>query len=61
MMHFSYRLNIEEETYNRKVYKLLLQPFVENAIIHGFKEMESGGLLQIDIMRPGMIRELLLL
>ena len=47
---FSYRLNIEEETYNRKVYKLLLQPFVENAIIHGFKEMESGGLLQIDIM-----------
>ena len=47
---FSYRLNIEEETYTEKVYKLLLQPFVENAIIHGFKEMESGGLLQIDIM-----------
>ena len=47
---FSYCLNIEEETYNKKVYKLLLQPFVENAIIHGFKEMESGGLLQIDIM-----------
>ena len=47
---FSYRLNIEEETYTEKVYNLLLQPFVENAIIHGFKEMESGGLLQIDIM-----------
>ena len=47
---FSYRLNIEEETYTEKVYKLLLQQFVENAIIHGFKEMESGGLLQIDIM-----------
>lgn len=47
---FSYKLNIEEETYTEKVYKLLLQPFVENAIIHGFKEIESGGLLQIDIM-----------
>ncbi|MDO5336841.1 MAG: sensor histidine kinase [Eubacteriales bacterium] len=47
---FSYRLNIDENIYNQKVYKLLLQPFVENAILHGFKEMESGGLLQIDIM-----------
>ena len=56
---FAYRLNIDEETYDRKVYKLLLQPFVENAIIHGFKEMESGGLLQIDIMPaqhdPGIV------
>ena len=48
---FSYKLNIDEETYNEKVYKLLLQPFVENSIIHGFKEMESGGLLQIDIFQ----------
>lgn len=47
---FSYDLNIEPQTYEKKVYKLLLQPFVENAIIHGFKEMESGGSLQIDIM-----------
>ena len=47
---FSYCLNIDKDTYDRTVYKLLLQPFVENAIIHGFKEMESGGLLQIDIM-----------
>lgn len=47
---FSYCLNIDKDTYDRTVYKLLLQPFVENAIIHGFKEMESGGFLQIDIM-----------
>lgn len=48
---FSYRLNVDEEIYDEKVYKLLLQPFVENAIIHGFKEMESGGLLQVDILQ----------
>ena len=47
---FSYCLNIDKDTYDRTVYKLLLQPFVENAIIHGFKEMESGGFLQIDII-----------
>lgn len=48
---FSYRLNVDEEIYNETVYKLLLQPFVENSIIHGFKETESGGLLQIDIFQ----------
>ena len=48
---FSYKLNIDEKIYDEKVYKLLLQPFVENSIIHGFKEMESGGLLQIDIFQ----------
>lgn len=27
--------------------KLFLQPFVENAIIHGFEKMESGGIIKI--------------
>ncbi len=46
---FSYESNIDERVYEVRVYKLLLQPFVENAILHGFREMESGGLLRIDI------------
>ena len=33
-----------------RVHKLLIQPFVENAIIHGFKGIESGGILRIDVM-----------
>ena len=49
---FSCNIHVDEQVYEKKVYKLLLQPFVENAILHGFKEMESGGLLQIDIMQP---------
>ena len=58
---FSYQINIEEDTKEQKIYKLLLQPFVENAIIHGFKEMESGGLLQVDIMKSENEQELILI
>lgn len=46
---FSCEINVDERVYNIKVHKLLLQPFVENAILHGFREMESGGLLRVDI------------
>lgn len=45
---FTYSLQIEQNTHNVKVYKLLLQPFVENAIIHGFEGMLSGGFLRIE-------------
>ncbi len=46
---FSYEGNVESDAYGVKVYKLLLQPFVENAIIHGFKEIDGGGILRVDI------------
>lgn len=40
---FSVRLDVEEELQDMEVPKLFLQPFVENAIIHGFAEKEKGG------------------
>lgn len=46
---FYYEGNVEPDAYNVKVYKLLLQPFVENAIIHGFKGIDGGGILRVDI------------
>lgn len=46
---FSYEGNVDSRAYEVKIYKLLLQPFVENAIVHGFKEMEAGGMLRVDI------------
>lgn len=46
---FSSEINVDERVVSLKLHKLLLQPFVENAILHGFKDMESGGLLRIDI------------
>ena len=47
---FEWVLNIEEETKQVKIHKLLLQPFVENTIIHGSKGIEQGGVLHIDIL-----------
>jgi len=46
---FSYYINTDPGTHRLKIHKLLLQPFIENAILHGFKEMDRGGLLRIDI------------
>lgn len=47
---FEFRLKVETRAKSVKVYKLLLQPFVENSILHGFKGIESGGIIRIDIM-----------
>lgn len=45
---FEFEIYVEDEIRHIKIYKLLLQPIVENAIIHGLKDME-GGLLRVDI------------
>ena len=39
--------DIEETIKKYKIPKLLLQPLVENAIIHGFEGISSGGLIEI--------------
>ncbi len=44
---FRVEYQIEEGISEYMVPKLLLQPLAENAIIHGFKKMESGGVLGI--------------
>lgn len=45
---FEFEIYVEHEVRNVRIYKLLVQPIVENAIIHGLKDME-GGLLRVDI------------
>ena len=47
---FEYRIHMEPGLADKRIYKLLLQPFVENAIIHGVGEMEYGGLLEVHMM-----------
>ncbi|MDD3205975.1 MAG: histidine kinase, partial [Lachnospiraceae bacterium] len=47
---FDYKLTIDEVAKEKKVYKLLLQPFIENAILHAFVGIEQGGKINIDIM-----------
>ena len=54
---FSCEIHVDERLYPRKVHKLLLQPFVENAILHGLKEMEGGGILHVDFSMADNGRE----
>ncbi|VBB05735.1 signal transduction histidine kinase internal region [Lucifera butyrica] len=48
---FVLTLDIDEALLECKIYKLLLQPLVENAIIHGFKGFDSGRELYIGMER----------
>ena len=47
---FDYKLSIDDATESIEIYKLLIQPFIENAIIHGFDGVEQGGVISIDIL-----------
>ena len=42
-----YEINLEPDLLNLTIPKLILQPFVENAIIHGIEELENGGMILI--------------
>jgi sensor histidine kinase YesM len=44
---FEYDIKVDDNVMEWPCCKLMLQPFVENAIIHGFEGMESGGMLTI--------------
>lgn len=46
---FTCTIDIDESLKNAYVYKLLLQPFIENSILHGFEGIESGGQLHINV------------
>lgn len=46
---FSLDLKVDENTLGCRIHKLLLQPLVENSIIHGFKGYEHGGELEVNV------------
>lgn len=50
---FQVMYQIEKGLEEYAVPKLLLEPLVENAIIHGFRRMESGGKLSISCKLEG--------
>lgn len=47
---FEFQMSVEPEVRHIRIYKLLLQPIIENAILHGIKEVE-GGMVRVDIGR----------
>lgn len=44
---FNVEYDIEPTLYNYNVPKFFLQPFIENILIHGFEEIETGGIIKI--------------
>lgn len=46
---FTYSFNIQERYLSQKIPKMILQPIVENSIIHGFRDIESSGLIDIRV------------
>ena len=54
---FICNIHVEPELMDEKIHKLLLQPFVENAIIHGFGREQGRYVLDVVMTREGnMIR-----
>ncbi|OCT12761.1 hypothetical protein A8709_30830 [Paenibacillus pectinilyticus] len=51
--HFTVRYDIAEESAHYHVLKLLLQPLVENAVLHGLEKQSTGGELAITTYLDG--------
>lgn len=45
---FDYETNIPEELLDAQLPKMILQPIVENSVLHGVVEKEGGGKIRID-------------
>lgn len=48
---FDCHINVEPELMELPIHKLLLQPFIENAILHGFEGVDREHCLQMDMKR----------
>ena len=47
---FSYEIHVREpEVSSLSIPRIVLQPLVENSILHGFRDLKNGGLIEIEI------------
>lgn len=57
--HYSFdcEYDIQEEAYDFPVYKMLLQPLIENTILHAFEDVKEGGLIFVKsyVMEDGRL------
>lgn len=51
----SFSFNIDKNLDNVKVPPMLIQPIVENAIIHGLREKDKGGIISITVMEENSL------
>jgi two-component system sensor histidine kinase YesM len=57
---FDFACTADDEVLNVRVPKLILQPIVENCIIHGFSDTKSGGLIDMKLTRSGDFVEIVI-
>ncbi len=50
---FQWEINCDKDLYQEEVPVFMLQPLVENAVIHGISEKENGGSIHINIKKSG--------
>ena len=50
---FDVRWQIDEELLDCRIHKLILQPVIENAIIHGIGPLKEGGKLDVSLVKVG--------
>ncbi len=46
---FKCNISVSPELLDNECIKLILQPLVENSLLHGFKDVENGGIIDISI------------
>lgn len=46
---FTIQYNIAKNIMNYKIPRFILQPFIENSLLHGFSEIHHGGIIKLNI------------
>lgn len=49
MNSFEYVIECQEAVKKCHIYKMIFQPFIENAVLHGIADIEYGGLIKVSI------------
>lgn len=50
---FDLEINVENQALEYKTIKLILQPLVENSLVHGLENKDDRGLIKIDVCKSG--------
>ena len=50
---FVYEQHVPEELHQARILRLMIQPLVENAVVHGLEQMRSGGIISITVQANG--------
>ncbi len=51
--HYRYEFTVDDDIKNCVILKMILQPFVENALLHGISGMGKDGLIKLDARASG--------